>query len=142
MDLSETDVDEVAFEQGAWIDSIPGFGDVRLRVRGMQNADWRRLSTKLSDAVPASKKVGGRIDPDEQDKIAVKLLSDTCLLEWDRLTDKGAPVPYSKDLADKLIAERRRFRDAVAWAASVVGQKAAVAKDANQGNSASGSSGT
>ncbi len=142
MDLSEIDVDEVAFEQGAWIDNIPNFGDVRLRVRGIFNADWRRLNAKLTAAVPSSKKVGGQLEPEEQDRIAIALLSETCLLGWDGLTDKGVPVVYSRETALKLITERRRFRDAVAWAANVVGQQSVVAKDANQGNSGSGSSGT
>ncbi len=142
MDLSDIDVDVVAFEQGAWIENIPNFGDVRLRVRGMLNADWRRLSAKLSRAVPVSKKIDGTLDPEEQDRVAIELLTETCLLGWERLTDKGIPLVYSKETARKLITERRRFRDAVAWAASMVGQQAAAAKDANQGNSGSGSNGT
>ncbi len=142
MELSEIDVDDAAFEQGEWVENIPSFGDVRLRVRGIGNADWRRLNAKLLRAIPQSKRVGGDLIPEEQDRLAIALLTETILLDWDGITDKGVPVVYSKEKAKELITQRRRFRDAVAWAANTVGQQAAVQKEADQGNSDSGSSGT
>jgi hypothetical protein len=95
-------------------------------VRGINNADWRRLQTKLIDAVPRKKKIGVRLDVEEQDRIQSTCLLNACLLDWAGLEqDDGTPIPYTKDLARKLLfdAEYRRFRDGVVWAASIVAEQ-------------------
>ena len=46
-----------------------------MRARG--NRSWKDVS-------------GGRIDPDEQDRITAICLRDTCLLDWDHLEDEAA----------------------------------------------------
>jgi hypothetical protein len=137
MKMSELAVDADRQENGAWVDDIPEVQGLRLKVRGSNNADWRRLQAKLMDAVPRKKKLGGRIDPDEQDRILSSCLLSTCLLDWDGLEDDdGKPLPYSKTMAQKLLTEPeyRRFRDSVLWAASIVAENLTVEQEEIAGN--------
>lgn len=145
MKLSDLASDPVATEQGEWVDTIPEMGDLRLKVRGIGNADWRRIQTKLIDAVPRSKRTGTRIDPEEIDRITTVCLHQACLLDWQNLSgDDGKPLAYSRDFALELLSkpEYRKFREAVVWAATVVGEQAAVRIEDQKGNSAGASSGS
>src|SRR5262245_45551821 len=104
MDLAELSVDPTRVEQGEWIGEefgtpIPEMGDLCLKVRGVDNADWRRLRSKLIAAIPRSKRPGGAISQDELDRITAILLRDTALLDWKNLKHNGQDVPYAKDLA-------------------------------------------
>ena len=137
MKLSELAVDADRQEHGAWVDDIPEVQGLRLKVRGSFNADWRRLQAKLLDAVPRKKRIGGRLDPDENDAIMTKCLLNCCLLDWQGLEDEmGTAIPYDKDMARKLITEPefRRFRESVIWAANVVQEKTEVGADDAVGN--------
>src|SRR5262245_12290538 len=123
MKLGELTVDPNRVENGAWVSDIPELQGLRLKVRGNNNADWRRLQARLLDAVPRKKRMGGRVDPEEQDRIISSCLLSTCLLDWEGLEDEeGQPIPFSKQMAQKLLTEPeyRRFRDGVIWASNVV----------------------
>lgn len=138
MKLSSLKVDAAAIEDGEWIGNIPEMGDLEVRVRGLNNAKYRRLQTKLIDAVPRAKRQGGRMDPDEQDRITAICLRETVLLDWRGLEgEAGEPVAYSKDLAGDLLSkpEFRRFREGVIWAASQVGEERAATDEEDAGNS-------
>ncbi len=136
MKLSSIEVDPDKIEQGQWIGNIPEAGDLQLKVRGLQNADFRRLQGKLVEAVPRAKKVGGRLDPDEQDRVTNQCLAATVLLDWRGLEDDNGPIPFSKEKARELLMDPRyrRFREAVIWAASVVGEEQAAALEDDAGN--------
>ena len=137
MKMSELAVDADRQENGAWVDDIPEMEGLRLKVRGSNNADWRRLQARLMDAVPRKKKIGGRLDPDEQDRIMSSCILSCCLLDWDGLEDdNGKPIPYSKEMAKKLLTEPqyRRFRDGVVWAASIVAENTVVEQEETAGN--------
>lgn len=132
MKLSALKIDSSAIETGSWIDA-PGLGGVIFRVRGLGNADYRRLSAKLNDAVPRDKRVGGRVAPDEADKIVLRLILDTVLLDWRGLTDDAdADVSYTRDTAEKLLGDPdyRVLRESVLAAASMVGEQVAEDTDA------------
>lgn len=127
MKLDDVKIDVVKQEEGAWVGDIPEFEGVRLKVRGINNHDYRKLERKLISTMPRSRRSSTMVDPDEQDRITNQCLFQTCLLDWDGITDTNGsgieePVPYSKDMARKLIfePEYRRFRDAVHYAASIV----------------------
>ena len=145
MKISETAVDVDRQENGAWVDDIPEMEGLRLKVRGSNNADWRRLQARLIDAVPRKKKIGGRLDPDEQDRIMSSCLLNACLLDWSGLEgDDGQSLPYSKPMAQKLLTEPqyRRFRDGVVWAASIVAENLTVDQEDAAGNLLKLSAGT
>lgn len=126
MKMSELKIDTAKVEQGDWVDKIPEMQGLRLKVRGSNNKDWRRLQGRLLDAVPRKKRVGGRLDPDEQDRITSTLLLSACLLDWDGLEgDDGQPLPYSKEKANEFLTDPQygKFREAVVWAATVVAEQ-------------------
>jgi hypothetical protein len=144
MKLSDLASDPIATEQGEWVDNIPEMGDLRLKVRGIGNADWRRIQMKLIDAVPRAKRTGTRIDPEEIDKITTICLHQACLLDWENLNgDDGKPLSFSRDFALELLSkpQYRKFREAVVWAATVVGEQTAVKIEDQKGHSVSASSG-
>lgn len=124
MKLNDVRVDSNRIEAGAWIDDISECPGLRLRCRGQGNKDWRKLQSKLLDSVPRKKRVN-RLDYDESERITNLLLLNTCLLEWDGLfDDDGNALPYSRDLAEKLLTDPdyRKFRDAVLTASTLVGE--------------------
>lgn len=130
MKLSDLSIDPVRFEQGEWIGEqygtpIPEMGDLCVLVRGLGNADWRRMQQQLMAAVPRGKKTGGVIDTEEVDRINSTLLLKTSLKDWSGIEDaSGNPVPYSEAQAQEILTnpEHRRVRDAIFWAASIVGE--------------------
>lgn len=145
MKMSELAVDADRQENGAWVDDIPEMEGLRLKVRGSNNADWRRLQARLIDAVPRKKRIGGRLDPDVQDSIMSSCLLNCCLLDWDGLEDDdGNTILYDKKMAEKLLKEPeyRRFRDSVVWAASVVAENASADQEETAGNLLTLSGGT
>ena len=123
MKIGEIAVDVDRVENGAWVDDVPDMGGLRLKVRGSTNRDWRKLTAKLLDKVPRKKRHGTRIDTEEAENITNRCLLETCLLDWDGLTENdGTPIPYSKEKAAEFLLDPqfRRFRDAVLDAANLV----------------------
>ncbi len=132
MKLGELKVNAKAVEDGAWVENIPDLGGVRLKVRGSNNRDWRRLQQRLIEAVPRKKRVGGRIDPEEQDKITTALLVGAGLLDWEGLEgDDGQPLAYSRKAAQELLEnpELMRLRDGVLWACTMVAEQDAASAE-------------
>jgi hypothetical protein len=128
MKLSDITLDSERQEKGAWVEDIPELEGLKLLVRGINNSDWRRLQARLIETLPRKKRLAGRIDTDEQDRIQSTCLMNTCLVDWDGLeTDDGKPIPYDKDMARKLLfePEYRKFRDGVVWAANIVAEQTA-----------------
>lgn len=136
MNLDDIAIDPDKLEQGDWVGDIPGMGTLRLKVRGINNADYRALQNRLLDAVPRAKRIRGQIDQKELARIATECLIETVLLDWEGLGINGEPAPYSKAKARELLTNPRwvRFRDAVAWAAGVVGDDVAADQETDKGN--------
>jgi len=126
MKLSAGKINVAALEQGAWVGDIPNMGELRLKVRGTSNADWRELERKLINALPREKKIRGLVDAKEQDTIVAECLFQAGLQDWDGFEDdEGKPIPYSKELAREICfnPEYMRYRDAIAWACNVVAEE-------------------
>lgn len=143
MKLSSLRIDPVRVEKGAWIDKIPEMGDLRLNVRGIDNSDARRLRETLIENVPRAERVRG-LDMVERDRIAGKVLAEAVLLDWDGLDDDdGRPIPYSSEMAEKLLTDPAlpAFRAAVAWAADRVSEEQEERKQDALGNSSPPSGG-
>lgn len=144
MRITDMAIDVDRLEKGAWIEEteIPG---LRLKVRGANNHDWRKLQQKLLEQVPRKSRLGGRLELDTSDEIQTKLLLHCCLLDWGGLEDKqGNPIPYSLEQARTFLTDPQygRFRDAVVVAANLVADiKEADTKEA-VGNLVPLSSGT
>lgn len=143
MDMNSRKIDPEKLEQGAWVESIPEWGDLRLKVRGIGNSDFRRLQSTLFESIPRQKRVRGSIDPDEQDRITATCLFNTVLIDWDNLQENGEAVPYSKEAAKRYLFDPEfvEFRAAVSWAASVVSERGEDSAEDALGNSSNASAG-
>ena len=137
MKMKDVAVDSGRAETGAWVDDIPDMEGLRLKVRGANNKDWRRLQMKLIQAVPRKRRMTGNLDPEDADRITNVCLLDTCLLDWEGLDgDDDQPLPYSRETAKKLLTDPdyRRFRDAVSWAANLIAEQNAADHEEDAGN--------
>lgn len=147
MKLSESTTNVERVEQGAWIGEkygtpIPEMGDLCLKVRGLNNKDYRKLQSKLMEGVPRRERVGGRLPPEQMDRITALCLRDTCLLDWANLEgdgevgENGKPVPFSKEFSNALLTVPKymRFREATIWAATMVGEQQDAEVDDDAGN--------
>lgn len=133
MDLNSIAINHEAVEKGAWVSDLPGMGELRLKVRGIGNTDFRTMQNRLVAALPRAK----RSDSAELERVTAECLLKTVLLDWQGLEANGQPVPYSEGLARDLLTSPKwvRFRDAVAYAASIVADEDAEALEADTGNS-------
>lgn len=122
MKLSSIKVDSVLIEQGDWVDDIPELPGVRIKARGTNNRDYRRLEAKLVREIPRSVRTEG-VSPEDQDRIAGRLLLETVVQDVQGLTDENdAPLPWSRELAEKLLLDPdyRVFQAGCAYAGSIV----------------------
>lgn len=134
MQLSSLKVDSARVEGGEWIGDIPDMDDLRLHVRGMNNAAYRALYDKLIRAIPFKRRRKG-LSAADRERVENECLIETVLLGWDNLNEpdkpnggghkvKGAQIPYTKDLARELITnpDSVAFRNAIIYAANIVGE--------------------
>lgn len=143
MKISSIRIDSARIEGGDWVGDIPGLGDLRLKVRGIDNRDYRRLHAKLLDGVgPDERDEAGKILEKVADDISAELLFKTVLLDWDGLEAEAstptAPIaePYAKELAFQYLTDPDYavFRDGVAWAALKVANRLDAQRRADAGN--------
>lgn len=144
MDISKIKQDSAAIDAGQWIDNIPDWPGARFRVRGMDSA----TAINLRDA-----KIRSLPDDDSDDdgnvkqaiikRVTREVLAEAVLLEWDGLTNDGAPFPYDKAIADQMLTDPDfvKFQDAVAWAAKKVSKLNTGKREASAKNSVKPSSG-
>lgn len=137
MKISSFKTNAAAVEQGRWIGDLPGLSGVRFKVRGIANADARRLRSKLTAEVPPKERRVG-IDVLTGDEIEAKVLLETVLLDWSGIeNDDGTPLRYSKKTAQGFLTEPDfvSFRNAVTWAAGQVADEEGEGEKESLGNS-------
>lgn len=122
MKISSLKVDSALIEQGDWVDGIPELPGIRIKARGTNNRDYRLLEAKLVREIPRAARVEG-VSPEDQDRIAGKLLLETIVLDVQGLTDENdAPLSWSRELAEKMLLDPdyRVFQAGAAYAGSIV----------------------
>jgi len=126
MKLSATKVDSALIEQGDWVENIPDLPGIRIKARGTNNADYRMLEGKLVREIPRAQRVEG-VSPEDQDRIAGRLLLETVVLDIDGITedDDVTPIKYTRELGAKLFLDPdyRVWAAGAAYAGSVVAQR-------------------
>lgn len=137
MKLSTIAVDPKAVEDGEWVKNLPEMGDLELKARGQNCAKWRKLQQTLIRELP--RHLRNRPDGlpvDVQDSITNKLLARVGIMDWKNLELDDGVKPYSKELAEKLIADPvyQLFRDACVTATARVGTAIAEADEELAGN--------
>lgn len=144
MELSQLKKDSAAIAAGQWVDAIPGLGEARLRVRGINSPVVMALRSRKERQVPRNlREPDGSIKPETQLQILREVLHEAVLLEWDGFTEDDKPLPYSKDAAGRYLLDPdfEAFADAVAWAARVVENGGAANREELEKNSGAPSSG-
>lgn len=100
MDIRKRKVDSAAIEQGGWVGKkhgspLDGWGDLCLRVRGVDSTDFKAFQAREIGAVDATgRDDDGRIKPEVQTQITNRTLHEVILLDWDHLTEGDEPLPY------------------------------------------------
>ncbi len=126
MKLSAIKVDSALIEQGDWVENIPNLPGIRIKARGNNNADYRRLEAKLVREIPLADRVEGG-DADHIDRIAARLLLETVVLDVEGLTedDGVTPIKYTRALGELLLLDPdfRVFQAGAAYAGNVVAQR-------------------
>lgn len=146
MKMSSIAVDPTKREQGAWVSNIPELPGVRLKVRGSDCAEARRLRASMVEELPRAQRLRARVDLDDMDKINTAILHRVLLLDWEGIEDEQdqpQPIPYSKEQALEYLTDPRFtvFRSGVLWAANVVAEDQEAAKADDVGNSSKSSAG-
>ena len=145
MKLSEIKVDPAKIEAGAWVDEIPEFDGMRLKVRGLGCKEMQKLQRSLFEAIPRSRRPKGKVSQEDQDRILDRCLHEVILLDWEGLqNDDDTPMAFDKAKALTFITEPafKKFREAVIWAADTIANDKAEAVEAAVGNSQPSSGGS
>jgi hypothetical protein len=126
MKLSAIAVNSAVIEQGDWVENIPDLPGIRIKARGTGNADYRLLEGKLLREIPRGQRVSG-LSVADQDRITVKLLVETVVLDIDGMTedDDVTPIKYTKDLGAKWLSDPdyRVLLQAAAFAGASVAER-------------------
>lgn len=137
MEISAFKRDASQIEAGKWIDGIPGFGDVRLKVRGLSSREFDEVRGRLLRALTRNERDrDGTPLPAAATRCFAVALGEAVLLDWDGITDNGSAVAYDPSIAKKWLTEPdyEPFRDAVTWAARVADNEAAKSAETIEKN--------
>jgi hypothetical protein len=119
MDLSSLIEDADVMEQGGWVGDIPTLEGVRLKVRSNRSNAYRKAEAQAIDRIPRQQKVHG-VSIERVQAQQDSLLKDVVLLGWEGITQNDAPLPFTRENVDKLMAAAP-FRDGVIYAAGLIG---------------------
>lgn len=137
MKLSAIKVDTKIAEQGDWVENIPDLPGIRIKARGTNNADYRVLEGRLVREIPRHERAEG-VSPEDQDRIAGRLLLETVVLDVEGLTedDGVTPIRYTRELGTQLLLDPdfRVFQAGAAYAGSVVAQRRKAAQETETKN--------
>jgi hypothetical protein len=113
MDIGRYFTDRDAVENGRW---FPLDADTEIKVARWANSRFTVLEARLKSrlvGLPA-REIPGR----QADEIAVELIVETIILDWrGKFILDGAPLPYSKANARKVLFGSAWFRNKVAFLA-------------------------
>ena len=144
MDIQNLTRNIVGSSAGMWVDDLPGCDDARVRLRGMTSPVVRALrSRKERAASKDDRERDGSLSDAARLRITREVLFEAVLLDWDGFTAGGQPLPYSAEMAGKLLLDPKleRFADIVAYAAGIVDNATGEKVEALAKNSARPSSG-
>lgn len=156
MKIASVGMDPKAVEDGEWVANLPEMDDLKLKCRGQNSSVWRTLARKQINALPRNlRNRPDGVPMNVQDQINNKCIVGAGLLDWENMelgpqdwerlgmAPQPNPVPYSRELAEKIINHPYYFliRDACLIATTRVGAAAADADEELVGNSRNSSDG-
>lgn len=110
MDLfAKYKTDESKEREGVW---VPLDGEGRIRIARTNNPLYREVMVRKVNRykMAAKSKV---IPEDDWITIVNELIAETILVDWEGITEKGQPLPYSVENAKRVLAELKDFREMV-----------------------------
>lgn len=125
MDISNLKRSTATVEAGDWVDGIPQMGELRLRVKGLNSAQYKAIFSRKQRAVPKDQRErDGSVKDSVLHVIRGEALHEAILLDWAGLTNNNQPVAYDpgQALAWLTDPEFEDFQFAVLYAAGVVGK--------------------
>lgn len=127
MKIQSAKVNNAAIQSldGEWQSDLPELGDIAVRVRGLNNKQYRLKFEAMVRALPPNKRKNGAVDPTERDRITGSCMLEHVLQDWRGVEDEtGQPIMYSKDQAAIFLTDPdyQKFRDGVFVAATRVGE--------------------
>lgn len=132
MKLSQIKVDSAAIENGAWRKAV-GFPGIEFNLRGVGNAEWERLHSKLVSELPPEAKFADVLPKEHAERISVDVIVGACLLDWRGIEEEdGSAIPYSADLARKLLSDpdMRKLKDSILATAGALSRETAAEREA------------
>lgn len=91
--IDQFQVAAAAEKAGEWVDQFQFTAGVKLRVRPVWNADYRRVFGEIVKALPANERDG--IDAETDPRVAPRLYAETILTDWDLTQNDGTPLSIS-----------------------------------------------
>ena len=101
--------DKQAEIEGKWNDIGD---DIKLLIARIGNPEYQKAFQKISK--PHRRAIRrGTLNDEVAEKLLVKAMAQTILLDWEGLEEDGVPVPYSTDNAIRILMEYKDLRDYV-----------------------------
>lgn len=103
--LSSIALDPEASARGRW---VPYVLDVRLLIARAGGQRFREATRRAIEA-RVERRGGGDLDEADRDEVTCEVLAGHVLLGWEGIDDDetGAPLPYSREAAVKLLSDPR-----------------------------------
>ena len=105
-DISKSTAEQES--EGVWAD----FGEGRFKIAHTNNMVFQREFARLQ--APYRKKIErGTLDPKIQLSIMCKAMAKGILLDWENVGSEGQTIPYSREMAEKVLFNNSDLRDFV-----------------------------
>lgn len=136
MDVKFLESDLEAINGGQWVDDIPGMGDLRIKVRGLQSEAYQNARNRRIRAASREDRTKNGLTEAAQRRITGEALAETVLLDWDGISDGGKKVKYDPKQALEWLTNPAffRFYDAVVLSAVAVDNEDAYTIEDAAGN--------
>lgn len=101
--------DKLLENEGAWVDLDD---ETSIKVARIGNKAFKEVWKK--ETAPYQHSMKNKVLSDEAgEKIMIKVVASTILLDWKGVTENGKPVDYSLENAVRMLTEYKDFRDMV-----------------------------
>lgn len=96
--------------EGVWVDLGEG---ARIKVARAGNPANRKMLQRMMEKHRVTLR-SRNLPEDVLERITIQVMAETILLGWENIEERGEPVPFSVENAERLLGAYRDFRDQVA----------------------------
>ena len=102
--------DSVKEQEGVWRNDIAG--DIRVKIARIGNPLYQKRFQALSKPHRRALR-RGTLSDDVAEKLMIRCLAETIVLDWENVEYKGKKLPYSFDNVTMLLTEVPEFRNII-----------------------------